>query len=220
MTELTLVAILLVLILIFMILRSWLPLISKVKYFTSDSFEQRIDTDITLRQNEDFVEEISLTTIGLSKRFELNVIFETSYLFGKEEDSNFYYGQLNIVTYENAKDLINDDSGFIVKIKCMKQALESTSLIELVCTKEGYEFLKDQLKINKLITLTVDNGKKFAGNGMEEFLIRGRKIDINLENTYRSTNSLNRFIKRYEKNPELLKNSYLLSWLENYKDKI
>ena len=220
MTELTLIAILLVLILIFMILRSWLPLISKVKYFNSDSFEQRIDTDITLRKEENIKEEFSLTTIGLSKRFELSVIFETSYLLSKEDDSNFYYGQLDVVTYENARDLINDDSGFIVKIKCMKERLESTSLIELICTNESYEFLKNKIKKNNLMTLSINNGKKFNGNGMEEFLIKGRKIDINLENTYRSTNSLNRFIKRYEKNPELLKNSYLSSWLEHYKDNL
>jgi hypothetical protein len=201
-----------------MILRSWLPLISKEKYFKSDSFERGIETVIiTLRQKDNFTEKMSLTTVGFSKRFEVSVIFETLSLFGKEEDSIFYNGEISIIAYENAKYLITDDSGFIVKIKCMKEALVSTSMIELICTKEGYEFLQNQLKINKLITLSADNCKKFNGNGMEEFLIRGRKIDINLEDTYRSTNSLKRFIKRYEKNPDLLKNSSLIDWLEHYK---
>lgn len=217
MTELTLLAILLVLILIFKILRSWLSLISKEKYFESDSFEQGIETVITLRQKDNFTEKMSLTTIGFSKRFEVSVIFETLSLFGKEEDSIFYNGEISIIAYENAKDLISDNSGFIVKIKCMKEALVNTSMIELICTKEGYEFLQNQLKINKLITLSAHNCKKFNGNGMEEFLIRGRKIDINLEDTYQSTNSLKRFIKRYEKNPDLLKNSSLIDWLEHYK---
>jgi hypothetical protein len=141
-------------------------------------------------------------------------------MFSKEEDSNFYYGELVVITYENAKDLINDDSGFIVKIKCMKESLEGTSLIEIICTNEGYEFLKNKIKNNKLMALSINDGNKFNASGMEDFVIRGRKIEINLENFYGSTFSLKRFVKRYEKNPELLKNSYLQSWLENYKDKI
>jgi hypothetical protein len=219
MFEITTIAILLVLILMFLMLRSWLPLLSNNISIINDPLEQgMMDAFITIKKEQEIEENYSITSFGLSKNFELNVMFEIFGFFGNGENSKFFYGNLKVFTYENVKDCILDDKGFIMSIKCMDDDITNQSNINLICTNETYEFIKNKIKLNDLMSMRIEDGKRFDPRGMEKFIIKSRKIKLNFENTFECTNSLKRFINRYENNPGLLKNIYLNAWLDQYKD--
>lgn len=219
MLELTLFAIFTVLVLIFLLLRSWLPLLSKFRNFNNDISEQTINAVITIRKKEITDETISFTSIGLSKKFEISVLFETSNFLGKNDDSKFYYAELNIMTYENSEYFINKNGGFLVTINCFGDGINAVSNIFLICTENAFQFLKKSIQTNELMTLSVVNGKRFSPTGMEDFKIKGRNVEVNLENAEQSVGSLRRFVKRYKSNPSELKDSYLSDWLKSYIDK-
>ncbi len=220
MLELTLFAILIVLVLIFLLLRSWLPLFSKFRNFNNDTNEQLIEGVITIRKKEINNEKISFTLIGLSKKFDTDVLFEASYVLGKKEDSKFYYAELNVMTYENSEYLINENEGFLVTINCFEKGVNAISNIYLICSENAYQFLKKSIQTNELMTLSVVNGKKISTSGMKDFKIKGRNVEVNLENSEESISSLRRFVKRYKSNPSELRDSYLSDWLNSYIDKI
>ena len=75
------------------------------------------------------------------------------------------------------------------------------------------------MKSNALMSLEASNSKIFRIKGDNHFNIKGRIVNINMENSFESTNSLRRFIKKYIGNPEALKNSYLNDWFEHNKNK-
>jgi hypothetical protein len=219
MFEITTIAILLILILMFMMLRSWLPILSNKIFFTNDLTERgMVHISITIRKINEINEEFFITSLGLSKNFKLNVLFEIFGYFDNEENSKFFYGDLKVITYENVKDFIREDKGFITSIMCMDDNVSNQSNIYLICTNESYEFIKNKIKINDLMSMSIDDGMRFDPIGLEKFIVKSRKVKLNFENTFECSNSLERFINRYENNPELLKNIYLKSWLEQYKD--
>jgi hypothetical protein len=199
-------------------LRSWLPLLSNNIYIIKNPFEKgMMDAYITIRKKYEIDEDYSITSLGLSKNFDLNVLFEISGFLGGGENSKFFDGDLKIITYENVKDYMREDQGFVIRIKCMGEDVNTQSNSDLICTNEVYEFIKNKVKTTDVMSMKILNGKRFDPHGMEKFVIKSRTIKLNFEDTFESTNSLKRFVKRYEKNPELLKNSYLSSWLEHYK---
>ena len=218
MIEIIVFSILVILIFILLLLRLWLPLISKQPFVSTDSIEQRIDAEITIMNQIDIKDEFSLTSLGLSKKFKLDVILETMYLLDKRDKSKFYYAELNILTHENVNKIIEHDEGFFVVIECLKNDTSKASKIDLYCSNESYDFVKTQIKNNKFMTMSLENGKLIKRKRMEELLlIKARKIDLNFEDTTRSTYSLREFVKRYENNSELIKNLYLKEWLNHIK---
>jgi hypothetical protein len=220
MIELILIAIFLALILIIMMLKAWLPRMSHTWYINSDTYEQRIDVVVTLRGTEVVDESYSITSLGLSKNFKVFVLFETSYLFSKDEDRNYHHGELTVMSIENSNSLQHQDEGFVIQFNDVKDKPEGTSSISLLCTNDSYDFLKSLLRSNSLITLEASNSKIFRIKGDNHFIIKGRVINMNMENSYRSTNSLRRFIKKYSANTEALNDSYLNDWFKEYKEKL
>ena len=220
MIELILLANLFVLILVLMMLRTWLPLLKKTNYFRSRSSGKKTEAIITIPQSTSIQEQFCITPIGLSKKFEQNVILETFNSFGEVEKSIFRYATLVFVFYENAFDLVKENSGFVVEIRCFEDPIKSGSHIELVCDQLTYDFLKTQNQTNEILSLYLRDAERFERSGLEDFIVKSRKIDINLESSEASVASLRRFIERFNENPELLTDSYLEGWHKKYKDSV
>jgi hypothetical protein len=220
MIELILLANLFVLILVLMMLRTWLPLLKKTNYLSSRSSGKQIEAIITIPQSTNIQEQFSITPIGFSKKFEQSVILEMFKSFSEIEKSTFHHATLSFVFFENAFDLVKENSGFVVDIRCFEDSTKSSSYIEILCDQLTYEFLKDQIQINATLSLSLRDAEIFERSGLEDFAVKSRKIDINLENSEASVSSLRRFIKRFNGNPELLTDSYLEGWYKKYKDSV
>lgn len=220
MIELILLANLFVLILVLMILRTWLPLLKKTNYFSSRSSGKKTEAIITIPQSTNIQEQFSITPIGFSRKFEQSVILEMFKSFSGIEKSTFHDATISFVFFENAFDLVKENSGFVVDIRCFEDSTKSSSHIEILCDQLTYDFLKDQIQINATLSLSLRDTEIFERSGLEDFAVKSRKIDINLENSEASVSSLRRFIKRFNGNPELLTDSYLEGWYKKYKDSV
>ena len=218
MTEILLATVLITLLLIFLLLKSWLPKIAKYTFINYDNYEQRIDAEITIKKQQEFDEDFTISSLGLSKKINLDVMLETMYFMDHEDKSKYFHAELRIYTFEKIEELISDENGYIVKIKYNNSRIDNSSTIDLFCSNESYEFMKKQINENSLLNLHIENGKQIKNKESENILIKAKNIKLNYEDSFRSINSLKRFIKRYKNNYKIIENSYLLYWLEDFKN--
>jgi hypothetical protein len=221
MIELTLMANLVVLLLIFLMMRTWLPLLKKkTSYLSRSDLVKETEVIITIPQSAQIQEQYSISPNGLSKKFENSVIVETFDSFDKTEESQFLDATLSTSSFINAFDLIMDEGGFIINIRCIKNAKMCSAYIDLICDQQSYEFLKKQIQLNVTLSLALRNAERFQRSGQEDFVVKGKAIEINLEQSEASLSSLRRFIKRYDGKVHQLSNSYLEGWYKKYKDTV